>query len=120
MQEKNDKQNSQGRTIPIQIYINEDEKYLLDCKVKESGLASRSALLRHLIVYGFVYDVDYSELKRMNEILGRINRNLNQIAKQMNTTGHVYDADVEEVKKIMEEIWQLQRSTLSKQPSINQ
>ena len=108
------------RTIPLQVYLSEDEFYILEQKVRSSGCATKSALIRHLILYGFVYDIDYSELQGLHETLSRINTNLNQIAKQMNKTGHVYEADVQAVKKLMEEIWQLQRSTASNQPYINQ
>ena len=108
------------RKIPIQVYLSEDELFLLEEKVRKSGCASKSAVIRQLILYGFVYDVDYSELQGLHETLSRINTNLNQIAKHMNRTGHVYDADIEEVKKLMEEIWQLQRSTALNQPYINQ
>ena len=52
-------------------------------------------------MYGFVYDIDYSDLREYNYTLGKISGNLNQIAKRMNTTGNVYKADVEEVKKLM-------------------
>ena len=37
-----------------------------------------------LILYGFVYDLDYSDLRDYNATLGKISGNLNQIAKRMN------------------------------------
>lgn len=83
-------------------------------------MKSISAFVRHLILYGFVYDVDYSELQKYNENLWRINSSLNQIARRMNATGHVYDEDVADIKKMMEELWHTQRSMLSRQPSIRQ
>lgn len=83
-------------------------------------MTSRSAFLRQLIVYGFVYDVDYTELHKYNTLLSRIGTNLNQIAKRMNATGHIYDADVKQVKNLMEELWHTQKSMLSKQPCLNQ
>lgn len=113
-------QRNRERKIPVQVYLNENEFYLLEQKVKLSGCASRSAVIRQLILHGYVYDVDYSELRGVHEALSRINTNLNQIAKHMNTTGNVYDADVQAVRKLMEEIWQLQRSTALNQPYINQ
>ncbi|WP_331464363.1 hypothetical protein [Waltera intestinalis] len=38
----------------------------------------------------------------------------------MNATGNVYEADVKEVKELMKQVWQSQKSMLSKQPSIKQ
>ncbi len=57
-------------------------------------MKSKSTFLRRLILYGFVYDIDYSDLREYNYTLGKISGNLNQIAKRMNATGNVYKADV--------------------------
>jgi len=67
-----------------------------------------------------VYDVNYEHLREYNTILSRIGNNLNQIAKRMNATGNVYEADIKEVKELMKQVWQSQKSMLSKQPSIRQ
>ena len=83
-------------------------------------MKSKSTFLRRLILYGFVYDLDYSDLRDYNATLGKINGNLNQIAKRMNATGNVYKADVEEVKKLMKQVWDTQLAMLKKQPSMKQ
>ena len=108
------------RTNPVQFYLDDDEQYILDEKFRLSGMKSKSAFLRKLILYGYVYDVDYSYLRNYNTELGRISSNLNQIAKRMNATGNVYKADVNEVKELMKQVWQSQKSMLSRQPSIRQ
>ena len=108
------------RTNPVQFYLDDEEQYILDEKFKLSGMKSKSAFLRKLILYGYVYDVDYSYLRNYNTELGRISSSLNQIAKRMNATGNVYEADVKEVKELMKQVWQSQKSMLSKQPSIKQ
>ena len=48
------------RTNPVQFYLDDEEQYILDEKFKLSGMKSKSAFLRKLILYGYVYDVDYS------------------------------------------------------------
>ena len=48
------------RTNPVQFYLDDDEQYILDEKFRLSGMKSKSAFLRKLILYGYVYDVDYS------------------------------------------------------------
>lgn len=83
-------------------------------------MKSKSAFLRRLILYGFVYDLDYSELREYNSALGKIGNNLNQIAKRMNATGNVYAADVKEVKELMKKVWDTQKSMLSNQPYMRQ
>lgn len=108
------------RKIPIQIYLSEDENYILTQKWKLSDMKSRSAFIRHLILYGYVYDVDYSDLREYNTNLARIGNTLNQIAKRANATGNIYSEDIKEVKELMQKIWHTQKSMLSRQPSIKQ
>ena len=83
-------------------------------------MKSKSAYLRKLILYGFVYEVDYSYLRQYNEELGRISSNLNQITKRINSTEHIYHDDMEEVKELMKQVWHTQKSMLLKQPLIKQ
>ena len=111
---------NRSRKYWIVIHLSEDEKYILDEKTKCSNMTSRAAFIRHLILYGYVYDIDYSELQEYNAALARIGNNLNQIAKRMNATGNVYQADVNEVKELMQKIWHTQKSMLSRQPLIKQ
>ena len=106
------------RTNPVQFYLDDDEQYILDEKFRVSGMKSKSAFLRKLILYGYVYDVDYSYLRNYNTELGRISSNLNQIAKRINSTGNIYQEDINEVKELMNEVWRTQKSMLSKQPLI--
>jgi hypothetical protein len=104
----------------ITLRLSDDELYILEQKFKSSNMKDKSAFLRHLIIYGYVYDVDYSELREYNSVLAKIGNNLNQIAKRMNATGNVYEADVKEVKELMNKVWHTQKSMLSRQPSIKQ
>ncbi len=78
---------NRNRTHPVQFYLSDDEQYILNTKFKASGMKSMSAFLRKLVLYGYVYDVDYSYLRNYNTELGRISSNLNQIAKRVNITG---------------------------------
>ena len=106
------------RTNPVQFYLDDDEQYILDEKFRVSGMKSKSAFLRKLILYGYVYDVDYSYLRNYNTELGQISSSLNQIAKRLNSTGNIYKEDMDEVKELMNEVWRTQKSMLSKQPLI--
>lgn len=108
------------RQHKLKVYLSKDEHYILEQKYKISGMKSKSSFIRHLILYGYIYDVNYEHLREYNTHLAHIGNNLNQIAKQMNATNHVYETDVKEVKELMKQVWQLQKSMLSKQPSIKQ
>ncbi len=83
-------------------------------------MKSMSAFLRKLILYGYVYDVDYSYLRNYNTELGQISSSLNQIAKRVNSTGNIYQDDMNEVKELLNKVWHTQKSMLSKQPLIKQ
>ena len=106
------------RQNELKIYLNNDEQYILEQKFKISGMKSKSSFIRHLILYGYVYDVDYEHLREYNTILARIGNNLNQIAKRINSTGNIYQDDMNEVKELMNKVWRTQKSMLSKQPLI--
>ena len=106
------------RTNRNEFHMNDKEQFILDEKFKLSSMKSKSAFLQKLILYGYVYDVDYSFLREYNTELGRISSSLNQIAKRINSTNHVYQEDMDEVKELMKQVWHTQKSMLSQQPLI--
>lgn len=97
------------------LRLNDDEKYILDAKCKNAEYKNKNDYLRHLILYGYTYFVDYSELHDYNINLSRISKSLNQIAARVNATGNIYQEDMEEVKELMKEVWHTHESMLSKQ-----
>lgn len=111
---------NRSRKHKFTIYLSDDEKRLLEEKCKLSSLPSMSAYVRNLIIYSFVYDIDYSELKKFNTALSQINNNLNQLAKKANTYDVATKEDIKKAKEMMDEIWHIQRSMLSKQPLTRQ
>ncbi len=83
-------------------------------------MRSWMAFLRQLILYGYVYEIDYQELYDYNTNLARIGNNLNQIVKRVHTIEHFYQEDMNEVKELMDQVWLTQKSMLSKQLLIKQ
>lgn len=108
------------RKNEITVYLNDEEFELLKAKTNESGLSSISSFVRHFIVYGFVYSVDYKDLQQYNWYLSNISNNLNQIAHKANAEDKIDYREIKEAKELIKEVWQLQKSMLSKQPYINQ
>ena len=108
------------RNNEFKFFLSDDEKALLEAKWKASGLPSRSSYIRNLIVYSFVYEIDYSELKQYNRALSQINNNINQIARKANTFDVATADDIKQVKEMMDKIWHIQRSMLLKQPLTRQ
>lgn len=109
-----------SRNNVLYLRLSDDEMRILNAKTKMSGMRSRSAFLRQLIIEGIVYDVDYSYLREYNAALGKIGGNINQIAKRINETKSIYQVDINEIKEEMKKIWQLQKSMLSRQPYLEQ
>ncbi|MBO4921121.1 MAG: plasmid mobilization relaxosome protein MobC [Lachnospiraceae bacterium] len=100
----------------ILLYLNDEELEYLNHKCKLANVKSRSEFIRRLIIRGYVYDVDFSELTRYNYLLSNISSNINQIAHRINETRSIYQPDIDGVKEEMKKLWQLQRSMLSKLP----
>ncbi len=99
---------NRNRTNPVQFYLSDDEQYNPQHQIQSIRMKSMSAFLRKLILYGYVYDVDYSYLRNYNTELGCISSNLNQIAKRVNSTGNIYQEDINEVKELMNKVWRTQ------------
>lgn len=107
---------NRSRKNQIHLDLSDDELELLNAKYKHSQMKSRMAFLRHLIIYGNIYIVDYSELQKYNWYLSNFTNNLNQIARVANSTGSVGTNDINKAVELTEEIWRLQKSMLSSQP----
>ena len=58
--------------------------------------------------------MDTSDIRAQTAELQKIGVNVNQIARRINSTGAVYAQDVEDIKGALTQIWQLQRSILSR------
>jgi len=102
--------------IPIQVYLSENEKYILDNKIKASKMRNISEYIRHQILYGYVYDIDYNGLKEYNYQIAALGRNINMIRTRIIKTGNAYEEDLKEIKELMDKIWHTHESMLSKVP----
>ena len=85
------------RNIQMKFYVTEEEKRLIDEKMKQLPIKQYGAYFRKMAIDGYILVVD-------------------RIAKRANATGTVYRQDIEDIKKAVDEIWRLQRRTLLNQP----
>ena len=104
------------RNIQMKFWVTEEEKDLIDQKMKLLPTQRYGKYLRKMAIDGYIIYTDTTDIKEMNQILGAISRNIYQIAKRINFSGRVYQEDMEEIKRSMDEIWKLQRELLLKQP----
>lgn len=67
-------------------------------KMRASGSLNFSSFAREIILSGEVKYYDFSNLKELSAILGRLAGSINQVAKRCNETGSVYKDDVEQLR----------------------
>ena len=104
------------RDIQMKFWVTEEEKTLIEEKMKLLPTQRYGAYLRKMAIDGYIIYTDTADIKEMNKALSAIGRNINQIAKRLNAGGATYEADIQEIKERLDEIWQLQRRILLNQP----
>ena len=99
----------------MKLWVTEEEKRLIDEKMKQLPTQRYGAYLRKMAIDGYIIYTDTKDIKEMNRTLFSIGRNINQIAKRLNAGGPAYQADIQEIRERLDQIWQLQRHILSNQ-----
>jgi len=108
-----------NRTRPVlkRIWLTADEWAVIQEKMKQADIENYSDYIRQMSLKGYVIEVDFSAVKELAKEVGGISRNINQIAKRINTTDTVYKEDLTEIQEYMKKVWQLLRYTLLNQRS---
>ena len=106
--------NGRKRKIQIKFYVTEEERALIEQKMKLVPTRNMAAYLRKSAIDGYIIQTAHSDIKAMTAEIQKIGVNVNQIAKRVNTIGSVYQEDIEEIKGVLAEIWRLQRLSLLK------
>ena len=102
------------RTVQIKFRVTEEERALIEQKMKLVPTRNMEAYLRKMAIDGYIIQIDHSDIKAMTAEIQKIGVNVNQIARRVNTTGSVYQEDIAEIKGALAEIWRLQRLSLLK------
>ena len=100
------------RPIIMRLAVTEDEKKLIEEKMKILGTRNFGAYARKMLIDGYIIKVDYSEQRKLAAEVNKIGVNINQVCKRINETGRTFSEDVAELKSRMEDIWQLLKSKL--------
>ena len=103
------------RNIQMKFWVTEEEKRLIEEKIAQLHTKRSGAYLGKMAIDGYIIQVDPTNIKEMTKALGSVGRNINQIAKRVNTGGPTYQADMEEIRERLDQIWQLQRRILLSQ-----
>lgn len=100
------------RNVQIIIRVTEEERALIEEKMKQISTLNLSAYARKMLIDGYIITLDLQEVKWHTAQLQKIGVNVNQIAKRINETGRIYADDMDEIKHVMEEVWRLERRLL--------
>ncbi len=98
--------------MQIIIRVTEEERALIEEKMRQIPTLNLSAYARKMLIDGYIITLDLQEVKGNTAQLQKIGVNINQIAKRINETGRIYADDMDEIKLAMEEIWRLERRLL--------
>ena len=100
------------RNVQIIIRVTEEERALIEEKMRQIPTLNLSAYARKILIDGYIITLDLQEVKGHTAQLQKIGVNINQIAKRINETGRIYADDMDEIKRTMEEVWRLERRLL--------
>ena len=100
------------RNIQMKFRVTEEERKLIEQKMSQLPTKQIGAYLRKMAIDGYIIYTDTSNIKEFTKELQTIGKNVNQIAKRVNSTSRIYETDIEEIKERLDEIWQLQRRIL--------
>ena len=101
------------RKIMLRCPVTEEERKLIEQKMALLPTSKIGAYLRKMAIDGYIIYTDLSPIKEYAKELQAIGKNINQIAKRVNSTDSAYKEDIEEIKEKVAEIWRLQRRILS-------
>ena len=100
------------RNVQIIVRVTEDERTLIEEKMRQIPTMNLSAYSRNMLIDGYIIVLDLQKVKAHTVQLQKIGGNLNQITKCINETGRIYDNDMDELKRLMNEVWKLERQLL--------
>ena len=106
--------NGRKRTVQVKFYVTEEERKLIEEKMKLVPTNNMAAYLRKIAIDGYIIQVDHTDIKAMTAEIQKIGVNVNQIARRVNATENAYKEDIDEIKGVLAEIWRLQRLSLLK------
>lgn len=98
------------RPVMLTFYVTEEEKEFIKYKMSLMNVTNMSAYLRKMAIDGMLVQVDYSQFDEIGKNIEGVSRNINQIAKRVNSTETIYAGDMRQILEKQEEIWQLLKS----------
>ena len=87
------------RKIVLRCPVTEEERKLIEQKMMQLPTSQIGAYLRKMAIDGYIIYVDVKNIKQYIQELQAIGKNINQIARRVNSTTNIYKEDIEEIKE---------------------
>ena len=94
----------------IELRVSGDELDQIKTKAKQCGYANMSSYIIDKAIYGFIFNVDTSDVKEATRLIRNVANNVNQYARKANETGLTCQGDIEHMKSMIDEILEYLRS----------
>ena len=106
------------RNERLEIKFTKEEKALFEEKRKLAKSRNMNHFIRKCVWEKEIYQVDLEPFRDLQGLLFKATNNINQIAKQVNSTGIIYKEDIGDMKKEIEhfskELWQIHSLLLNR------
>ena len=101
----------QNRTRNKQLLfrVTPKEKELIQEKMRLLNMTNFNAYAREMLKKGYIVNKDITELKNLSAELQKIDVNLRQILRYVDTLGTLYADDAAELRQKMRECWDMMR-----------
>lgn len=86
------------RNERVEMKLAEEEKALFEEKRKLAKCRNMSHFIRKCVLEKEIYQVDLEPFRDLQSLLSNATNNINQIAKQVNSTGVIYKDDINDMK----------------------
>ena len=94
------------RDICIKVRLSESERDLVAEKMAAANIRNREAYIRKMILDGYVVRLDFSDVRKMVQLLSNATANINQIAKRANETRNIYESDIKDLQAHYTRLWE--------------
>jgi len=98
--------------------LTKEEKALFEEKRKLAKCRNMSHFIRKCVLEKEIYQVDLEPFRDLQGLLSNTTNNINQIAKQVNSTSVIYKEDIgdmeQEIEHFLKELWQIHSLLLNR------
>ena len=95
------------RNVQIIVRVTQDERALIEEKMKQIPTINLSAYARKMLIDGYIIVLDLQEVKAHTAQLQKIGVNVNQIAHWANANEHISPGQVAEIRASFDRIERL-------------